>query len=45
VVIGATTSLLRGTMTLLRNHNNRDTDNETRISQIPHQPYVNRDVD
>ncbi|KAJ8423113.1 hypothetical protein Cgig2_033466 [Carnegiea gigantea] len=29
---------------LLRNYNSRDTDNETRVSQVPYQPYVNRDV-
>ncbi|KAJ8433345.1 hypothetical protein Cgig2_004498 [Carnegiea gigantea] len=45
VVIGATTSLLGATVALLRNHNNRDTDNETRIPQIPHHPFINRDVD
>ncbi|KAJ8429590.1 hypothetical protein Cgig2_008561 [Carnegiea gigantea] len=45
VVIGATASLLRVTSALLRNHNNRDIDNETRIPQIPHQPFINRDVD
>ncbi|KAJ8438837.1 hypothetical protein Cgig2_023029 [Carnegiea gigantea] len=45
VVIGATISLLGVTTALLRNHNNRDTDNETRISQIWRQPFVNRDVD
>ena len=45
VVIGATTAFLGAMTALLRNHNNRDTDNETRVHQIPHQPYVNRDVD
>ena len=45
VVIGATTSLLGAIAALLGNHNNRDIDNETRIPQIPRQPFVNRDVD
>ncbi|KAJ8429948.1 hypothetical protein Cgig2_003516 [Carnegiea gigantea] len=45
VVIGATASLLGATTALLRNHNNRDIDNKTRIPQIPRQPFVNRDVD
>jgi len=45
VVIGATASLLGATATLLRNHNNRDVGNESRIPQIPRQPFVNRDVD
>ncbi|KAJ8436610.1 hypothetical protein Cgig2_029856 [Carnegiea gigantea] len=35
VVIGATASVLGATAALLRNHNNRDTDNETGIPQIP----------
>jgi len=30
---------------LLRNHNNRDINNETRTPKIPHQPFINRDVD
>ncbi|KAJ8430858.1 hypothetical protein Cgig2_015518 [Carnegiea gigantea] len=29
---------------LLRSHNNRDTDNEIRVFEIPRQPYVNRDI-
>ena len=45
VVIGATASFLGATAALLRNHNNRDNDNEIRVSQIPCQPCVNRDVD
>ncbi|KAJ8445045.1 hypothetical protein Cgig2_022565 [Carnegiea gigantea] len=45
VVIGATTALLGATAALLRNHINRDTYNEIWVSQIPRQPYVNRDVD
>ena len=45
VVNGATASLLGATSALLRNHNNRDTDNETKIPQILRQPFVNRDVD
>ncbi|KAJ8434131.1 LOW QUALITY PROTEIN: hypothetical protein Cgig2_024249 [Carnegiea gigantea] len=55
VVIGATTALLGAITTLLKNHNStplyynnldsRDTDNEIRTLLIPHQPYVNRDVD
>jgi len=36
---------LQATAALLRNHNNRDNDNEIRVSQIPCQPCVNRDVD
>ncbi|KAJ8429097.1 hypothetical protein Cgig2_018990 [Carnegiea gigantea] len=45
VTVGATTALLGAMAVLLRNHNNRDTNNETRILQILRQPYVNRDVD
>ena len=45
VVIGATTAFLGATAALLRNHNNRDTDNETKIPQILLQPFVNRYVD
>ncbi|KAJ8440439.1 hypothetical protein Cgig2_006492 [Carnegiea gigantea] len=45
VVTGATAFLLGATAALLMNHNNRDTDNETRIPQIPRQPFINRDVD
>ena len=45
VALGATTVLLGATMALLRNHINRDTNNEIRVPQIPHQPSVNRDVD
>jgi len=45
VVIGATAARLGATAALLMNHNNRDIDNETRIPQIPRQPFVNRDVD
>ncbi|KAJ8427066.1 hypothetical protein Cgig2_033473 [Carnegiea gigantea] len=44
MVIRATTALLGATAAFLRNHNNRDTDNETRIPPIPRQPYSNRDV-
>ena len=35
VVIGATASLLEATTALLRKQNNRETDHETRIPQIP----------
>ncbi|KAJ8423645.1 hypothetical protein Cgig2_006676 [Carnegiea gigantea] len=45
VVIGATASFLGATAALLRNHNNKDIDNETRIPQIPRQPFVNGNVD
>ncbi|KAJ8429977.1 hypothetical protein Cgig2_009663 [Carnegiea gigantea] len=45
MVIGATASLLGAIVALLRNHNNKDTNNEIRIPQIPHQPFVNRDID
>ena len=36
VIIGAAASLLGATTALLRNYNNGDIDNETRIPQIPH---------
>jgi len=45
VLIGATMALLGATSAFLRNHNCGGTDSEVGVPQIPHQPYVNRDVD